>query len=96
MNKVIKNPTTTVDAARRGTILGGQHGLSEEDTGRRGTLGAELGGFGRCSGTSSEGSENSVMGSEDSGTSSGDRAVSKQRTPGEARERRARATVPHR
>ena len=52
-------------------------------------LGAELGGFRMCSGPSSEysvmGSENSVMGSEDSGTSSGDRVVSKQRTPGEAR-----------
>jgi hypothetical protein len=42
------------------------------------------------------GSENSVVGSEDSGTSSGDRAVSTQRTPGEARGRRTRATVPHR
>jgi len=55
--------TTTVDQRLqgRGTILGGQHGLNEEDAGRRGMLGAELGGFRMCS----------VMGSEISGTSLG-------------------------
>ena len=91
MNKA----TTTVDRRLygRGTILGGQHRLSEEDAGRRGTLGAELRGYRMCSGASSE---DSVMGSEDSGTSSGDCVVSTQGTPGEARGRRTRATVPHR
>jgi hypothetical protein len=47
MNKAIRDATTTADweLPGRGAILGGQHGLSEEDAGRRGTLEVELGGF---------------------------------------------------